>query len=70
MGVVATPAPTKDNPITDMMGDAVPMLKSPPRADAILFVESRGQVTPSATPVGAAGEHAATLPEQTFHGRY
>jgi hypothetical protein len=70
MGVVATPAPTKDNPITDMMGDAVPMLKSPPRADALLFVESRGQVTPSATPVGGAGEHAATLPEQTFHGRY
>jgi hypothetical protein len=70
MGVVATPAPTKDNPITDMVGDAVPMFKSPPRADALLFVESRGQVTPAATQAGGAGEHAATLPEQTFHGRY
>jgi hypothetical protein len=70
MGVVATPAPTKDNPITDMVGDAVPMLKSPPRADALLFVESRGQVTPAAVTAGATGEHAATLPEQTFHGRY
>jgi hypothetical protein len=70
MGVVATPAPTKDNPITDMVGDAVPMLKSPPRADALLFVESRGQVTPAATSAVPGAEHAATLPEQTFHGRY
>jgi hypothetical protein len=53
-----------------MMGDAVPMLKSPPRADALLFVESRGQVAPSATPATGASEHAATLPEQSFHGRY
>jgi hypothetical protein len=70
MGVVATPAPTKDNPITDMVGDAVPMLKSPPRADALLFVESSGQVTPAATPALPGAERAATLPEQTFHGRY
>ena len=27
MGVVATPGPTKDNPITDAMNDAMPMLK-------------------------------------------
>ena len=43
MGVVATPGPTKDNPITDAVTDAVPMLKSPPRADALLFVESAGR---------------------------
>jgi hypothetical protein len=71
MGVVATPAPTKSDPITDMVGDAVPMLKSPPRADALLFVESSGQVTPAATQAaGGAVERAATLPEQKFHGRY
>ena len=33
----------KDNPLTDAMTDAVPMLKSPPRADALLFVESAGR---------------------------
>ena len=44
MGVVATPGPTKDNPISDAVTDAMPMLKGPPRADAILFVESAGIV--------------------------
>ena len=29
MGVVATPGPTKDNPITDAVTDAMPMLKGP-----------------------------------------
>ncbi len=46
MGVVATPGPTKDNPFTDAVTDAVPMLKSPPRADALLFVESAGVSAP------------------------
>jgi hypothetical protein len=67
MGVVATPGPSKDNPITDAMTDAVPMLKSPPRADALLFVESAGVVAPAAEPPTA---RAATLPQQSFQGRY
>jgi hypothetical protein len=67
MGVVATPAPTKDNPLTDMVTGALPMLKDPPRADALLFVESRGQNTPSPTPTT---ERTATLPAQSFQGRY
>jgi len=67
MGVVATPGPSKDNPITDAMTDAVPMLKSPPRADALLFVESAGVVAPAAEPPAA---RAATLPQQSFQGRY
>lgn len=68
MGVVATPGPTKENPITAAVTGAVPMLKSPPRADALLFVECAGQTTPSATPV--APVRAAALPQQSFQGRY
>jgi hypothetical protein len=67
MGVVATPGPTKDNPVTDAVKDAVPILKSPPRADALLFVESAGVVAPSPEPPTA---RAATLPQQSFQGRY
>jgi hypothetical protein len=67
MGVVATPGPSKDNPITDAMTDAVPMLKSPPRADALLFVESAGVIAPSPEPPTA---RAASLPQQSFQGRY
>ena len=44
MGVVATPAPQKSgNPITDTLGIG----SAVSRADALLFVESHGQVTPS-----------------------
>jgi hypothetical protein len=67
MGVVATPAPTKDNPLTDMVNSALPVLKDPPRADALLFVETRSQMTPSPSPVV---ERSATLPAQSFQGRY
>jgi hypothetical protein len=67
MGVVATPGPTKNNPVTDAVKDAVPMLKSPPRADALLFVESAGVSAPSAEPATA---RAASLPQQSFQGRY
>jgi hypothetical protein len=67
MGVVATPGPTKDNPITDAVTDAVPMLKSPPRADALLFVESAGVTAPAPQPATPA--RSASLPQQTFQGR-
>ena len=67
MGVVATPGPTKDNPISDAVTDAMPMLKGPPRADAILFVESAGIVAPQPEPTTT---RAASLPQQTFQGRY
>lgn len=67
MGVVATPGPTKDNPVTDAVMDAVPILKTPPRADALLFVESVGATAPAATPTAA---RSASLPAQTFQGRY
>lgn len=67
MGVVATPAPTKDNPISDAIADAIPILDTPPRADALLFVESAGIVAPSAESPTA---RAASLPRQSFQGRY
>jgi len=67
MGVVAAPGLTKDNPITDAVTEAVPILKSPPRADALLFVECAGIVAPSAQPVAA---RSASLPQQSFQGRY
>lgn len=65
MGVVATPGPTKPN----VLKDAIPMLKSAPRADALLFVESKGPVAPS-LPGGVAPTSTASRPSQTFHGRY
>jgi hypothetical protein len=67
MGVVATPGPTKDNPITDAVNDAMPMLKTPPRADALLFVESAGIVAPSPE---SPTTRAASLPQPSFQGRY
>jgi hypothetical protein len=67
MGVVATPAPTKDNPITDTINSAIPMLKDPPRADALLLIECRGNQTPSHSPEIV---RSATLPANSFHGRY
>lgn len=67
MGVVAAPGPTKDNPVTDAVMDAVPILKSPPRADALLFVESVGTSAPAAAPTAA---RSASLPAQTYQGRY
>jgi hypothetical protein len=67
MGVVATPGAVKDNPITDAVTEAVPILKSPPRADALLFVESAGVVAPSPEPATA---RAASVPQQSFQGRY
>jgi len=67
MGVVAAPGPTKDNPITDAVNEAVPLFKGPPRADALLFVESAGIVAPSPESPTA---RAASLPQQSFHGRY
>jgi hypothetical protein len=64
---VATPGKTKDNPISDAVTDAMPILKGPPRADAILFVESAGIVAPQQEPTTV---RAASLPQQTFQGRY
>ncbi|MEM9352177.1 MAG: hypothetical protein AAGA92_04115 [Planctomycetota bacterium] len=65
MGVVATPGPAKPNMLTDV----VPMLNTAPRADALLFVESKGPVAPP-TAGGVSPAVTASRPEQTYHGRY
>ncbi len=67
MGVVATPGPQKPNMLTDALQLATG--GSAPRADALLFVESKGPVDPS-LPGGTAPFSTATRPNQTFHGRY
>lgn len=65
MGVVATPGPQKPN----MLTDALQITKGAPRADALLFVESKGPVAAS-LPGGAAPVSTAARQNQTFHGRY
>jgi hypothetical protein len=65
MGVVATPGPTKPNLLTD----ALPLPKSAPRADALLFVESKGPMSPN-LPGGVSPTATASRPDRTFHGRY
>jgi hypothetical protein len=65
MGVVATPGPKKANMLTDML----PMGDSAPRADALLFVESKGNVA-SMLPGPGQPAMTASRPNQTFHGRY
>ncbi len=65
MGVVAQPGVSKPNMITDN----IPMLKSPPRADALLFVESRGPNSALAID-SAPAPQTASRPNQTYHGRY
>lgn len=66
MGVVAKPGPAKPNFITDN----IPLLKSPPRADALLFVESRGPNTSLPTDTTAPQPQTASRIDATFHGRY
>ena len=65
MGVVASPGPSAPNIITDN----IPMLKSPPRADALLFVECRGSMAATVLDT-APTPQTATRPNQTYHGRY
>ncbi len=60
MGVVASPGPTASNPLTS----ALALTSSPPRADALLFVENKGKVITPATKSPAV----AGVPG--FSGRY
>ncbi|MCG8450219.1 MAG: hypothetical protein MI725_11660 [Pirellulales bacterium] len=67
MGVVATPGPQKPNMLADSL--PLPIGKSAPRADALLFVESKGPVSPT-LPGSVHPAATATRSDQTFHGRY
>ncbi|WP_146403325.1 hypothetical protein [Pseudobythopirellula maris] len=64
MGVVATPTPDESggNPLSAVL----PMLKSPPRADALLFIEVKNSITPSA----ARGGVSTAARPGSFSGRY
>jgi hypothetical protein len=61
MGVVATPEPQRMNVLTA----ALPMLRSPPRADALLFIESKGR-TETIESAAATARRAGPI----FQGRY
>jgi hypothetical protein len=70
MGMVATPAPDTAGSFNEMLPD---MLKSPPRADALLFVETRNSAAPTAAPLvdpNGGRMSTAVRPTPTFHGRY
>lgn len=64
MGVIGTPGPTRDNALTA----AIPILKTAPRADALLFIEAKGSVLPPAAP--NAPVSTALRNPATFQGRY
>jgi hypothetical protein len=67
MGVVAAPGPEKAN----AFADALPILKTPPRADALLVIEARGRVSaPTAPPAAIATPATAARSATTFQGRY
>lgn len=67
MGVVATPGPKKPNMLTDAI--PLPLGNAAPRADALLFVESKGPVAPT-LPGSNNVPATATRPNTTYHGRY
>ena len=61
MGVVATPEPARGNMLTDVL----PVLKTPPRADALLFIESKGRVE-TVEAAAATARRGGPI----YHGRY
>lgn len=70
LGMVATPGPDAGGTLDGMIPD---MMKSPPRADALLFIEARSSAIPSAASSAAPNGdriQTAVRPTPTFHGRY
>ncbi len=63
MGVVGTPAPQRPSGLAAVL----PMMKEPPRADAILLIDSKGRVAPVAR---NPGDRSAARVQQTSYGRY
>jgi hypothetical protein len=61
LGVVATPEPAPENTLTSMLS----LPTAPPRADALLFVESRGALADAAN-----GSSVAGPPSPGVSGRY
>lgn len=70
MGMVATPGPDSAGSLGEMLPDA---MRSPPRADALLFVEVRPAAAPTAAPQidpRSGRLSTAARPTTTFPGRY
>ncbi len=61
LGVVATPVPEKSG---GLLG-GLPLFNSPPRADLLVFVESKGRVGQTPEAVRSSARDA-----RTYHGRY
>ena len=68
MGVVAAPGPTKENPITDAVTEAMPMLKEPAAGRRVAVRRDAGVIAPRAAP--GLPVRTARLPQQSFQGRY
>ncbi len=62
-GVVATPAPTRKSGFMEL----IPMVNGPPRADALLVIESKGRVP---RVVRRTDQPSVARVPQTSHGRY
>lgn len=62
LGVVATPVPAEPN----RLFSSIPLLNDPPRADLLVFVESKGRLAP-ASPPGSAGSPRDAA---RYRGRY
>ncbi|MEX2119764.1 MAG: hypothetical protein WD847_09230 [Pirellulales bacterium] len=62
LGVVATPVPAEP---AGLLG-SLPLLNSPPRADLLVFIESKGRGTGRAAPEGRTSQRDAN----TYRGRY
>lgn len=61
LGVVATPVPDRQPGLLS----SLPLLSSPPRADLLVFVESKGRIGQTADTVRTSARDA-----KTYHGRY
>jgi len=66
LGVVATPLPVEPNPLLRVL----PIASSPQRADLLVFVESKGKVTPPAASIAPATARSAQRDARIYRGRY
>lgn len=66
MGVVATPLPVEPNPLLRVL----PITSSAQRADLLVFVESKGKVTPPPTPTAPTTARSAQRDARIYRGRY
>lgn len=66
LGVVATPLPVEPNPILRVL----PIASSAQRADLLVFVESKGKVTPPPAPTAPTTARNPQRDARIYRGRY